>query len=473
MNSRRRNVATGLVAAVLAVTGVSAHALSDRAIRRAVERTAPSVVTVKFLATTERYGRQEELEGQLTGVLLTRQGLVLLPGAMFENTALGLLGGLGAEPEFASIQVSLADGRRFNGRPVGWDRDTSLGFVQIVDATGQHLPAIRMARRLPLVAETVIVLGALPEGYEPSRTFALTRVNTVFQKPVLVATTQDGLRPFMGGPVVSGEGEMLGVVGREPALESRLGEMLGDSDLDLLLAAFVIPNDRFRPFIDQPPRSNTQEPKGFLGIEMQAVSQDLARYLGLPQESGIHVAGVIQNSPAQAAGLAVGDILLSLNGRRIDATVDGHLESFRRQVRSFAPGTEIDLRVWRDGKELPMRIAIGTSPRMREEALTRNIPGLGLTVRELTVDVRRAYHLDPETQGVVVHGLEAAGPAQIAGLQRGDIIRRVADQPVTGLDGFLAQIDQARKQGVAELLFFVWRGGETLFLNVKPEWARP
>lgn len=464
-----------VLALAAALLAGAAGASPETAVRRVFDRAAESVVSVSYKASTSTFGQRQETEGTLCGIIVTDDGLVVVPGSMYEGTWFALLGAAGEDPEFRDVRVSLTDGRTFAAEPLGWDRDTSLAFLRLVGAEGERLPVANLARRPPRVAEPVIVVGLLPEGYTPTRTFAETRINAVLEQPAVVATTVDRLRPFVGGPVVSLKGEVLGLVGRERALEARMDLGLGDSldspEVDLALAGFVMPVSRFEKLLETPPSSKDQSAKGFLGIEMQPISRELASVLGLPQESGIHVTTVIKGTPAQDAGLRPGDILLRLDGRPIEAFRDVHLEAFRRWVRSYAPGSPVRMEIWRGDEVQTVPLVIGESPRMREDANTREAPALGLTVRELTLDVLLVRSLSQDTPGVVVHDLESAGPAHLGKVALGDIIQRIDGAVCEDLDAFDRLVEEARKEQRREILLFVRRDGETLFLNVKPDWT--
>lgn len=476
MNPLTRPLQLMLVCLIpLALPPVALAARGDDAqLRKVFEQAAEAVVVVKYKTIGRASGRAGDFEGAETGLVVTPDGLVMTQASLFEAPALDA-GNLGEDPRFREIHVIFADGRRHEAQAVGWDRDAGVAFVRIADATGMRLPCARLVERLPRIAEQVMVVGVLPEAYQPSRTFIVTRVNAVIDKPAQVAITTDRLGWLAGGPVVSLRGEVLGVVGRERALASGgLAQLGGTLESAALFAHVVIPAARFVRLLHAPPSADQPAAKGFLGIEMQPVNAELARYLRLPQLGGIHVSAVIKGSPAQDAGLKPGDILLRMDGAPIEVTRDEHLEGFRRWVRGYAPGTPVRLHVWRDGQTREIELRIGAAPRLRETARGIDEPALGLTVRELTVDVLMALDLDADAPGVVVSDIEPAGPAHIGKLDLGDIIQRIDDEVVEGLDSFQRILGKAREEERTELLFFVRRRADTIFLSIKPDWtAKP
>jgi serine protease Do len=188
--------------------------------------------------------------------------------------------------------------------------------------------------------------------------------------------------------------------------------------------------------------------RGWLGIQIQPVSEDMARTFKMKEAKGALISQVTSGSPAEKAGLKVEDVVIAADGREIVDNGD-----LSRYVAGQPPGKTVKLDLLRDGQPQAVSVTLGTFPddpaesRAEEEESNK----LGMTLRDLTPEMAERLDLPRGSRGVVVMDAEAGEAAEQAGLQRGDIIVSVNGAPVEGVASFNKLIDAARADGVARL----------------------
>ncbi len=210
--------------------------------------------------------------------------------------------------------------------------------------------------------------------------------------------------------------------------------------------------------------------QGWLGIIMQPLNEDLAEYWQVPGPGGVIIGAVLDGSPAENAGLQVGDIILSVGDEPVEVREQRDLSRFREMVQRAGAGEEIPLFVYRDGRRTLVSLTLGSRPKtvfMAEEVEDREF---GLTVKELTFDFLQATNAPADVRGVFVAEVENAGWADVGGVQVNDIITAVQGQPITDLEDFRETMEAVRSQRPEEVVFFVRRRVGTRFIPVRPDW---
>lgn len=204
--------------------------------------------------------------------------------------------------------------------------------------------------------------------------------------------------------------------------------------------------------------------RGMLGVSIQPVTSDIAASMKLKEVRGALVGGVTPGSPADRAGLKTGDVIIALNGQPINDPND-----LRNRIASTPPGTQVTLRVIREGAERDVTVTLGETTPESAAAQQRGSSGgggqLGLDVQPLTPDEAAQLGLPRNSRGVLVRNVDPSGPAADAGLTAGDVIVEVNRQPVRSPEDLRAA---AQKSGSQPVLLLVNRGGRTMFLTVKP-----
>jgi serine protease Do len=202
--------------------------------------------------------------------------------------------------------------------------------------------------------------------------------------------------------------------------------------------------------------------RGWMGVKIQGVSEDMAKSLKMADTKGAIVSDVDPGSPAEKAGLKPGDVVVGVDGLPVEDSND-----LSRYIASKAPASVAKLRVMRDGGEKAVSVTLGTFPEEgeQEKSSDEGRAQLGMTLRNLTPDLAERLEVPRSTKGAIVMDVEGGSAAEDAGLQRGDLIVSVNGNPVTDVDSFESQLDQARPEGLARLR--VRRGNGHIFLVLK------
>jgi serine protease Do len=348
------------------------------------------------------------------------------------------------------VTVRLTDKREFTARVVGADARTDVALLKI-DA--ENLPTVRIGDPTALkVGEWVVAIGS-PFGFENSVTAGI--VSAVGR-----ALPDESLVPFIqtdvainpgnsGGPLFDLKGEVVGV---NSQIYSRTGGYMGLS--------FAIPIDLAIKVGDEL-RTKGKVTRGWLGVQIQEVSPELAGSFGLEAPLGALVAEIEDGSPASHAGIRSGDVITSFGGKAI-----GNSGELPPLVAATPPGTEVPIQLWRKGgrREVAVVVEQLVDERPAERPRENRVPPnrLGLVLSELDEGERRELNV---VSGLFVES--AVGAAAKAGIREGDVVVAVNDDAVTSLAGFnrlLAQ--QPRNRAVALL---VRRGGRALYVAVRPD----
>jgi serine protease Do len=260
-----------------------------------------------------------------------------------------------------------------------------------------------------------------------------------------------------GGPMFDLNGNVIGI---NSALISPTGASVG--------IGLAIPAEAAKPVIDALMRG--QRPaRGYLGATLQAVDEDLAPSLGIPKDSGEIIRSLVPGAPGALAGLQQGDVIIKVNGQQVtpDQTVS-------YLIANSPVGARIPFEIIRGGRHATVVVTVAQRP--TEEALAKlgggttgtdtgnaAVPGapqraLGLSLTPLTPDLARAVSLPATAHGVLITAVDPNANAAEQGLQRGDLIVSVNNQPVTSPAQVIAAVDAARKAGRTSVLLLIQRG---------------
>ena len=347
------------------------------------------------------------------------------------------------------VTVKLTDKRDFKAKVVGVDKRTDVALLKI-DASGLPFVKTGDAERTK-VGEWVVAMGS-PFGFENTVTAGIISAKArrlPDENYVPFIQTDVAINPGnSGGPLFNLAGEVIGI---NSQIYSRSGGFMGIS--------FAIPIDVAMKVKDQLQKYGKVS-RGRLGVAIQGLDAELAQNFGLDKPVGALVASVENGSPAEKAGLAPGDVVLGVNGQKVDNSAD-----LPRIIGEQKPGSVVRLSIWRDRKSRDINVTLGEqageklaatggAERKGESASGK----LGLTGRALTA--QEAARLGVPG-GVVVEGL--SGPAAKSGLQPGDVIIGVNNQPITGIEQFRKLLDAAGNR----FALLIQRGGSRIFLPVR------
>ena len=320
--------------------------------------------------------------------------------------------------EADEIVVRTSDRREFQGKVVGSDRRSDTALLKI-DITDAPVVQIGTAKNLE-VGEWVLAIGS-PFGFDHSVTAGIVSAkgrSLPSENYVPFIQTDVAINPGnSGGPLINLEGNVVGV---NSQIYSRTGGFMGLS--------FAVPIELAMDVANQL-RTKGHVSRGWLGVLIQDVTRDLAETFGMRHPRGALVAQVLPKSPAEAAGLQAGDVILTYNDRELLTS-----SALPPLVGASSVDRPSKLKILRGGKEREIKVVIGelpdddSLPKMSLKERKTTADRLGLSVRDLTSEQREQSGL-PGEFGVLVEKV-VDGPAKSAGVQPGDVILMLNNQQV-------------------------------------------
>ena len=344
------------------------------------------------------------------------------------------------------VTVKLTDKREFKAKVIGVDRRTDVALVKI-DA--RNLPMVRIGDASKArVGEWVAAIGS-PFGLENTVTAGIISAKSRSlpdENYVPFIQTDVAINPGnSGGPLFNMAGEVIGI---NSQIYSRTGGYMGLSFAVPIEVAMKVKTDL---------QKYGKVSRGRLGVTIQGVTRELADSFGLKKAQGALVSAVEPKSPADKAGVKTGDIILAVDGRAIENSID-----LPRMIGESRPGTAVTLKIWRQGETQELRASLGEAPAEKVAKAgsdSKVKPSkLGLALRPLTEEERKQIEADG---GLLVE--ESEGPAARAGVQAGDIILAFNNQPVKSVDQLKRLVDRSR--GSVALL--IQREGNKIYVPIR------
>lgn len=359
--------------------------------------------------------------------------------------------------EADQISVTLADGKRYDAKLVGKDARTDVALLKIEPKEPLTVLELGDSDQTE-VGEWVMAIGN-PFGLGGNS--VTVGVVSFKGRPLTLGTrgtaidmiqTDASINPGnSGGPLLNTRGQVVGI--NTLIITQGVPQSSG--------VGFAVPINVAKDVLPQL-RDKGKVVRGWMGVAIQGVSEDMAKSLKMADTKGAIVSDVNPGSPAEKAGLKPGDVVVGVDGRPVEDSND-----LSRYIASKAPASVAKLRVMRDGGEKAVSVTLGTFPEEGEEEKSseEGRAQLGMTLRNLTPDLAERLEVPRSTKGTIVMDVEGGSAAEDAGLQRGDLIVSVNGNPVTDVDSFESQLDQARPGGLARLR--VRRGNGHIFLVLK------
>ena len=345
------------------------------------------------------------------------------------------------------IKVKLSDGRVFPGKVRGLDPKLDLALIKI-DA-GKQLPVAKLGDSDKLrIGEWVMAIGN-PFGLEQTVTVGIVsakgRVIGAGPYDDFIQTDASINPGNSGGPLFNVSGEVIGI---NTAIVSG-GQGIG----------FAIPVNMAKQIVQQL-RDEGKVTRGWLGVVVQPLSEELAQSFGLDRPHGALVSEVVKDSPAERAGIKRGDVILRFDGQAIDERND-----LPKVVATTPVGKAVTVVVFRDGRERELKVEVGKLAEEGGQLAEQGTTGgkLGTTVAALTPELARRYNLDPESRGVLVTAIEQGSAAAAANLRPGDLVVEIDGHEVETVKAYEAAIAQVGKGKVLRLLI---QRRETLFYTI-------
>lgn len=352
----------------------------------------------------------------------------------------------------SEIIVVLNDGREFTAKVVGQDPNTDVALLKI-DAKG--LPFLKLVNSDDLeVGQWVAAIGN-PLGLQATLTVGV--VSAKGRNNLDIENIEDFIqtdapvnRGNSGGPLLNLDGDVVGMT-TAIATSNSLGGYMGIS--------FAIPSNLVEHVREQILTTGSVS-RGYIGITMQAIDNDLAQAFGLNKTDGALVSEVVAGSPGAQAGLKQGDIILTLNNNPVKS-----IATLRNTVALIKPDSTVNLGVLRDGKMVNLPVKIGNFPTATAAVEVTHVSGkYGFAVENLTAELAKKYGYQEE-KGVVISKVEQGSPAAWAGIRPGALILAINKTAVNSLEEYNKLLGNADKN--APTLFLIKQGGAVRFLSLK------
>jgi serine protease Do len=369
--------------------------------------------------------------------------------------------------EASQITVTMTDGRSLEAELIGGDKRTDLALLKV--EAEAPLPFVKMGDSDAVrVGDWVMAVGN-PFGLGGTVTAGIVSARgRDLQGGSLIDFLQIDAsinRGNSGGPAFNGEGQVIGV---NTAIFSPNGGSVG--------IGFAIPSNEARQVIAQL-RDHGRVERGWLGVRIQPVTPELAEGLDLDEPRGALVASVQADSPAVAAGLEAGDVVLAWDGQEVEEFKD-----LSRLVAATAAGETVQVALWRKGAERSVSVVTGSPPeeasvaalddehRPEKDGLQRPA-GTGLTLSDLSPEHRERFRLDEALEGALIVEVDSSSGAAELGLRPGDVILSVAQETVASAADAAEAIDEARADGRKVVTLLASRQGTTSFFALRLEQA--
>lgn len=370
-----------------------------------------------------------------SGFIISDDGYIFTNNHVVENTE--------------KILVKISDGKEYEAKIIGTDPKTDIALIKIKPDNG--LPTAEIGDSDVLrVGEWVIAIGN-PFGLEQTVTAGIVSA----KGRVIGAGTYDNfiqtdasINPGnSGGPLFNMQGKVIGI---NTAIVAQ-GQGIG----------FAIPINMAKTILSDL-KTKGKVTRGWLGISIQDVSEDIAKSMNYKNKEGVMVTDVFKDDPADKAGIKVGDVITEINGKKIKDTHDLLLTTAALHV-----GEKAIIKVIRDGKEISFTTVVAERKDKPEAALMKKSQTyFGINVQEITKELAKQLEI---TQGVglIVNNVEEGSPADNVGIQPRDIIIQVNKVKVSTLKQYMAEMTKAAEKKNVVLL--IKRGNSNFFVGLHVE----
>jgi serine protease Do len=361
------------------------------------------------------------------------------------------------------ITVILHDNTALKAEIIGRDPKVDVALLRV--KSDKPLPSVKMGDSdTARVGDWVMAIGN-PFGLGGSVTVGIVSAH---HRDINIGPYDDFIqtdaainRGNSGGPIFNMSGEVIGIA---TAIFSPSGGSVG--------LGFAIPTSLAKPVIAQLQEYGHTR-RGWLGVRIQAVTDEIAASLGLKEPKGALIAKVNENEPAAKGGMQSGDVVLSFDGQDV-----ADFRKLQRIVAETPVGKKVKVLVWRNEKEVPLEITLGelekyeqtatAEPKEKSESpAPKGIEMFGLKLAEITPELRAKFGLPEDARGVVITDVAATSDAADKGLRAGDVIYEVNQADVGSPAEIEANVDKAKKAGRKWVLLGVSRQGNLQFVPLK------
>lgn len=362
------------------------------------------------------------------------------------------------------VRVTFHDDETIEAKIIGRDEKTDLAVLQV--NTDKKLTAVKFGDSAKMrVGDWIVAIGN-PFGLGGTVTAGIisARQRDIQSGPYddYIQTDASINRGNSGGPMFDLNGRVIGI---NTAIFSPSGGSVG--------IGFAIPSALAKPVIDQIIKYGRTR-RGWLGVRIQQVTDEIAESLGLDKARGALVASVTEDGPAEKAGIETGDIILKFNGKDVE-----EMRSLPRLVAETDINSKAKLTYWRDGKEKTTSVTVGELEKAEEDGLLESSPKseatgkevekLGLSVKSIAPEDRQNFAIPASVKGLLINRILPASEAAEKGLMEGDVIVEVNQQKISAAQDLIDIIEKAEKAGRSSVLLLINSEGDVRFVALKLE----
>ena len=370
-----------------------------------------------------------------SGFIISNDGYILTNNHMVENTD--------------KILVKISDGKEYEAKIIGADAKTDIALIKIKPDNG--LPTVALGDSdVVRVGEWVIAIGN-PFGLEQTVTAGIVsakgRVIGAGAYDNFIQTDASINPGNSGGPLFNMQGKVIAI---NTAIVAQ-GQGIG----------FAIPINMAKSILEDL-KTKGKVTRGWLGISIQDISDDIAKNMNYKGKSGALVSDVFKGDPADKAGIKVGDIIIEINGKSINDTHDLLLTTASLHV-----GEKATIKALRDGKETSFIVVVTERKDKPEIALTKKSGAyFGIAVQEINKELARRLGI-PHDTGVIVTDVEEGSPADDVGIQQNDVIVQVNKVKIISLKQFSTEMSKAAEK--KSVILLIKRGNSNFFVGLHLE----
>lgn len=376
--------------------------------------------------------KERETTSLGSGVIVDKRGYILTNNHVVKDAE--------------EIKVTLFDKGEFEGKVIGTDPKTDLAVVKIDSG---DLPVMKWGDSDKLkVGETVIAVGS---PYGLSQTVTSGIVSAKGRANVRIAEYEDFIQTDAainpgnsGGPLINIKGELVGI---NTAIFSTTGGYQG--------IGFAIPSKMARTVMESLIKEG-KVTRGWLGVTIQPITKELAKQFGLKEEKGVLISDVVEDSPADKAGIKRGDIIIEYNGRKVDDPL-----TLRNMAAATPPGKKTSLKIIREGNQKSLSVEIGELLADQKGLLGLYDNALkGVYVQDATPELRESLGIPARLKGVIVSDVK-----EDVGLMRGDLILEINRIRINSLKDYDRMVSKI-KTG-SDVLLLVYRDGRIFYMTIR------
>ncbi len=346
----------------------------------------------------------------------------------------------------SSIKIKLANGKVYDAKVVGRDPKTDLALIKVKPGKDFPRPVKLGDSDAIQVGDWVVAVGnPFGLGHTVTAGIISAKGRVIGAGPYDdFLQTDAAINPGnSGGPLFNMKGEVVGI---NTAI-IKGGQGIG----------FAIPINLAKKLLPQLEKGKVI--RGWLGVQIQDVTPELAKSFKLKKDQGVVISYVFPDTPAEKAGLKQGDVIIAFNGKKIKNAYD-----VSRMVAATAPNTKATIKIIRNGEEKELQVTIGTMPESGQLVPTTG-DTWGMQVQKITPELAERLGLAPSQKGVVITEVRADSPAANAGLRPGDVILEIDRKKIRGIKDYETALRNAR--GENGLLVLIKRGRGNLYVVLK------